>query len=158
MGKENIAYKWHIFFRYCSSPNIAMTFSYSEDAQGVILSTNNLSSTTLKSMEIYTKDSIQTPLDTMKAIWFSKLTPEQQNNCSIQDADRPVDPKNYYEKAHPTPHKTRYEIAVKPDVIKSIIAASGDVLPTNSKYDYLCGSVVGSPFESPAENKIRWNL
>jgi hypothetical protein len=125
-----------------------MLDSYSENFQGNIIENNLLSSTTSKPIVLYAKDPTQTPLQTIQTVWFSKLDPTQQSNCSIQDANHPVDPKNYYEEPHPTARKTRYEIAPKPATIQSIIAASEGDLPQNSNYDYLCGSIVGSSFES----------
>jgi hypothetical protein len=124
-----------------------LSWTYSEGPDGKILRTNDLGSRF--TMETFAKLESQDPLDVMNET-FSKLTPEQQKTCQIQSADEPIEylpngARSNFESPHPTPHKTRYEIAVKPEIVKGIADKYGG-LPDNKQYDYLCGKTVGAPF------------
>jgi hypothetical protein len=76
--------------------------------------------------------------------WYAKLTPEQQKNCEIQNADTQLD--EYTEaEANPTPHKIRYEIQIRKEILNKIFSEH-DGIPSGQEYDYICGSLVGSRF------------
>ena len=132
----------------CKAQN-SLSWTYSEDSEGRIIRTNDLSSRF--TMETFTKEESQSPLDVMTER-FAKLTSKQQNNCQIQSADEPIEylrdgTRSSFESPHPTPHKTRYKIDIKPDIAQGIVDKYGG-LPSGQQYDYLCGNVVGSQFTS----------
>jgi hypothetical protein len=123
------------------------SWTYSEDSDAKIVRTNGLGSRF--TMETFAKQESQGPLDVMNEA-FSKLTPDQQKTCQIQSADEPIEyfpngARSNFESPHPTPYKTRYEIAVKPEIVKGI-ADKYSGLPDTQQYDYLCGKTVGAPF------------
>jgi hypothetical protein len=128
-----------------------LSWNYSEDSDGKIVRTNDLASRF--TMETFTKRESQAPMDVMKEK-FSELTSAQQKACQIQSADEPIEylsngTRSNFESPHPTPHKTRYEIAVKPEIVKGVEDKYGG-LPDSQQDDYLCGKVVGSPFVASA--------
>jgi hypothetical protein len=136
------------FLQDCGSSNSLM-WSYSEDSEGRVLRTNDLHS--LLTMQVFTKRSPQSPLAIMED-WFSKLTPEEQKKCEIQSVDTPIEylpngSRSDFETPHPTPHKIRYKIDMKPEVIKDIDNKS-DGVPSGTQYDFLCGPDVGAHFTS----------
>lgn len=133
------------FLQTCAGAKPLLT--YSEDAAGRILRTSELASRF--TMETRIKQESQSPLDVMTE-QFANLTAEQQRTCQIQSADVPIEylpngTRSSFESPHPTPHKTRYEIGIKQEIVQGIVDKY-DGLPDSQQYDYLCGKVVGSPF------------
>lgn len=122
----------------------AMVFS---DADGRIIGKWATNTTFEFTINVLTKQASQQPIDVVKD-WYAKLTPDQQKICEIQDADQPL---QYFsdgrlmmtEEPHPTLHKIRYQIDVRKDVLKNIIDQYGGI-PSEAKYDYMCGHVVGA--------------
>jgi hypothetical protein len=98
----------------------------------------------------FDKDTARAPLDVVQD-WYAKLTPEQQKVCSIQDADRPI---RYlkdgtpivWEEPHPTEHKTRYKINVRPEVYQAIWDEYEGDPGGSPERDYMCGHEVGNPW------------
>ncbi len=135
------------FLQSCRGSNIP--WSYSEDSQGEILRTNEESR--LLTFKVYEKEESRTPLAIMDE-WYAKLSPDQKKLCSVQPVDEPVEyfkdgSQSTIERPHPTAHKTRYGIAITPQVIQDVSNKFGG-LPTGTKYDFLCGPDVGSKFIS----------
>jgi hypothetical protein len=136
------------YLQTCKTKN-PLSWTYSEDSGGKIVRTNDLSSRF--TMEAFTKQQSQSPLDIVTE-QFAKLTSEQQKTCQIQSADEPIEylpngTQSSFESPHLTPHKTRYEIGVKPEIAQRIVDKY-DGLPSDQQCDYLCGKVVGSQFRS----------
>jgi hypothetical protein len=134
------------YFQNCKAKD-SLFWTYSEESDGKIIRTNDLGSRF--TMEAFAKLESQEPIDVIKEK-FSTLTTVQQKECQIQSADEiieymPNGTRLNFESPHPTPHKTRYEIVVKPEIVKGIADKYGG-LPDSQQYDHLCGKVVGSPF------------
>lgn len=121
-------------------PNIPNQSLLSENQDGTKVQTEKFA------LQIFPKDPLQKPLDTVRE-WYTKLTPEEQRVCEIQDADEPF---QFFtdgrlmvtEDPHPTPHKTRYKIYIKPDIEKEIVDKYGGYLVDG--HDYMCGHLVGT--------------
>ena len=99
-------------------------------------------------LQLFDKSTNESPSDVVKE-WYAKLTSDQQKVCEIEDANEPVDHFNdgmlhWTENPHPMPHKTRYKIAVKLDVIRQITDKYGGDPGSGSGYDYMCGHQVGT--------------
>ena len=107
------------------------------------------------SIQVLAKDPNQSPRDIIEK-YYAQLTPDQQKACEIQNGDEPLEyfsdgalaghPMNQGD-PHPTPHKTRLEIDLKPEVVKAI-EDKFDGLPEDQAYDFLCGPVMGSYLEA----------
>jgi hypothetical protein len=133
------------FLQTCTGVKPLLT--YSEDAAGRILRTSEVASGF--TMETRNKQESQSPLDVMTE-QFAKLTSEQRKVCQIQSADLPIEylpngTRSNFESPHPTPHKTRYEIGIKKEIVQGIVDKY-EGMPDGQQYDYLCGKDVGSPF------------
>jgi hypothetical protein len=106
------------------------------------------------SIQVLAKDSKQSPRDIIEQ-YYAGLTPQQQKNCEIQNEDEPLEyfsdgelagqPMNEAD-THPTPHKTRFKIDLKSEVVKAI-ENKFDGLPEDQAYDFLCGHERGSQIE-----------
>jgi len=102
-------------------------------------------------IQVLNKEATQTPLDIVK-LWYAKLTPDQQKVCEIQNADEPLSyfyngKVNWTEDPHPTPHKTRYKIDIRPENTQRMMQ---DSEPGDTKFDYMCGHTVGTTFSGHA--------
>ena len=157
-SKKDISF----FQQDCPSPPYANDEFYFEDNAGRIergfADDSNGQVRAYPQIELFNKAKSETPYDVVKKEYYDKLTPAGQPNCEIRNADRPLE----YFKAvqgkgkamneaepNPTPHKTRYEIAIKSSTLQAILdKTNGDNPGSNAGYDYLCGNVVGSKFES----------
>ena len=100
-------------------------------------------------IQILPKNSKETPQEVMEK-WFSDLTEEQQQNCNIQNGDEPirqfVNGASYWtEEPHAVPHKQRFKIVVKQEIVDEIINKYSGI-PDDSKFDFMCGHIVGSEF------------
>jgi len=136
--------KISLFEQNCPTPAYASTWTYYEDADGRIMSLNSRDGRDFPTIQLFTKEKGADPLDVVKKEWYSKLTPEQQKACEIQNADRDS---TLSEAPRKTAHKTRYEIDLKPEVSKEIVDKFQG-LPSGREYDFLCGDVVGTYFYS----------
>lgn len=135
------------FLQVCPGESPENIISYSQNSNGNIIGTDPLSTSTTDTIVEYAKSATETPFDVIKTVWFAKLSYMEQSKCSIQNADQPVT--QFSDEApHPTPHKTRFEIAPSPTTVNQILEASGGNLPTGWQYQYLCGPIVGSPFDA----------
>ncbi len=119
---------------------------YTETSSSQIVRSSDLTHDVL-TMEIFGKNATSTPTIIMNQ-WYAKLTPQQKNDCSIQNADNSTS-SPFAEPPLPTSHKTRLKIDIKPEIVQTIFQENGG-LPGGSQYDYLCGSIVGSAFRFPA--------
>jgi hypothetical protein len=150
------------FQQDCPSPPYANDEFYFEDNAGRIdrgfADDPNSQVRAYAQLELFTKAKSEAPYDVVKKEYYDKLTPDEQQNCEIRDADHPLEffkagenkdqPENEAE-PNPTPHKIRYEIALKPSVFQMIIDKNNGGDPgSGAGYDYLCGNVVGSQFDS----------
>ncbi len=102
-------------------------------------------------IHVFTKSASQSPIEAVGE-WYAKLTPEQRTVCEIQSADEPLQHFHdgrlmWTEDPHPMPHKTRYKIDIKPDVRQGIFQ---NTEPGETRYDYMCGHVVGTTFAGHA--------
>lgn len=103
-------------------------------------------------IQVYDKQESEIPLDVLKE-WYVKLTPEQQRKCEIQEADEPL---QYFsdgrlmvtEDPHPTKHKTRYKIDIRPEVVKQIWDQYDGDPGGGEGRDYMCGRLVGTAWGS----------
>jgi len=161
--KRTFSKKGISFFQQdCPSPPYANDGFYFEDSAGRIergfADDSNGQVRAYPQIELFNKAKSETPYDVVKKEYYDKLTPAEQQNCEIRNADRPLE----YFKAgqgkgkamneaepNPTPHKTRYEIEIKSSVLQAILDKNnGDNPGSNAGYGYLCGNLVGSKFES----------
>src|SRR5215471_20400792 len=109
-----------LFEQECSNPSLQASLIESKD--GALIQTSPTQNGNRFQLQIFTKSPGQSPLDVVRE-WYGKLTPEQQNVCEIQDPDTTVE---YFpdgsiksgEGPHPTAHKTRYKIDIKPAISK----------------------------------------
>ena len=161
--KRTFSKKGISFFQQdCPSAPYANDEFYFEDNAGTIergfADDSNGQVRAYPQIELFNKAKSETPHDVLKKEYYDKLTPTQQQNCEIRNADRPLE---YFKASqskgkamneaepNPTPHKTRYEIAIKSSVLQAILDKNnGDNPGSKAGYDYLCGNVVGSQFES----------
>jgi hypothetical protein len=148
------------FQQDCPSPPYAKDEFYFEDNAGRIergfADGQNSQVRVLPQIELFTKTKSETPYDVVKKEYYDKLTPEEQQNCEIRDAEHTLE----YFKAgenkgkaeneaepNPMPHKTRYEIALKPSAFQKILDENNGGDPgSGAGYDYLRGDVVGSTY------------
>jgi hypothetical protein len=129
-------------------PEIPSEWQLSENQDGSALATSETKYGYSFKLQVFGKDAAQKPSDAMQE-WYAKLTPEQQQKCSVQDADEPVahlsDGKLLWtENPHPMLHKTRYKIAIRPEIIKQISDENGGDPGDAPDRDYLCGHIVGT--------------
>jgi hypothetical protein len=121
---------------------------YHENRDGKILQTRRNDNTPHIFIELFTKNPSEDPQNIVREKWFNKLTPQQQMDCEIQNADMRGSFDDYQmEGPYKTGHKTRYMIETKSEVIESILKKF-EGLPDNPLYDYLCGNIVGSTLET----------
>jgi len=143
--KENFS-MIHLFGQVCA--DASMQSPLSESTDGTTLQTQTTKYGYSFKLHLFSKEVSQGPLDVVKG-WYAKLTPNEQKVCEIQNADEPLqyfnDGKpNWTEGPHPTAHKTRYEIAVKPEIVQQISDKYGGDPGSGSGYDYICGRTVGT--------------
>jgi hypothetical protein len=129
-------------------PSVPPEWQLSESQGGSVLTTSETKYGYSFKLQIFEKDAAQKPSDVMQE-WYAKLTPEQQQKCSIQNADEPVDHFSngkllWTENPHPMPHKTRYKVAIRPELIKQIWDEYGGDPGDAPDRDYLCGRIVGT--------------
>jgi hypothetical protein len=139
------------FEQNCPTPAHASYWIFYEDLDGRVMRMTNdpHDDRRLLTMELFTDRGGRAPTDIMNEL-YAKLSSEQQKKCEIQNADEPLQYSSNgtqldFEGPHPTPHKTRYKIGIKPEIVQGI-ADKYDGLPNGQQYDYLCGQAVGSPF------------
>jgi hypothetical protein len=129
-------------------PDIPSEWQLSENQDGSVLATSETKYGYSFKLQVFGKDAARKPSDVMQE-WYAKLTPEQQQKCSVQHADEPVDhlPDGkllWTENPHPIAHKTRYKIAIRPEIIKQISDEYGGDPGDAPDRDYLCGRIVGT--------------
>lgn len=71
-------------------PDVPPEWQLHDSQSGSVLTTSETKYGYSFKLQIFGKDAAQKPLDVMQE-WYAKLTPEQQQKCSAQDADEPVD-------------------------------------------------------------------
>ena len=129
-------------------PDLPAEWQLSESLDGSTLATKESSYGYSFKLQLFAKNAAQKPSDIMK-VWYAKLTPEQQQKCAIQNADEPVDHLSdskllWTENPHRVPHKARYKIDIRPDILKQIENKyNGDPGDAPDR-DYMCGHIVGT--------------
>jgi hypothetical protein len=134
-----------LFEENCLEPSVQSPLS--ENTHGTIVQTQPTQYGYTFKLQLFTKNASESPLDVVKE-WYTKLTPDEQKVCEIQNADEPIDHfidgrVQWTENPHPMSHKTRYKIDIKPALSQQITQNSE---PADPKYDYMCGHLVGSTF------------
>ena len=129
-------------------PDVPPEWQLSENQDGSVLATRETKYGYSFKLQFFGKDTAQKPSEVAQE-WYAKLTPEQQQKCSIQNADEPVDHLSngkllWTENPHPMPHKTRYKIAIRPELIKQIWDENGGDPGDAPDRDYMCGHIVGT--------------
>jgi hypothetical protein len=135
-----------------SCPNSSAQATLSENQDGTITEIVDPKSLYNFKIQPFTKDIGVNPIDVVKE-WYEKLTPEQKKTCEIQNADEALQHFSdgrlmVTEDPHPTAHKTRYKIDIKPEIIKQILDKYGGTPGSGSGYDYLCGHLVGTSWSA----------
>lgn len=144
--KKRTFSKITLFEQSCSDSLPQSQLSESND--GAIVQTQTTKYGYSFKLQLFTKGSTQKPRDIINE-WYAKLTSEQQKLCEVQNADEPL---QYFsdgkillaEAPHPTPHKTRYKITIRPEVIEQIWNEYDGDPGSSPERDYMCGQVVGT--------------
>lgn len=135
-----------LFEENCAHSSSRATLS--ENQAGDILQTKETEFGYSFKLQLFSKSPTQEPLEVVKE-WYSKLTPEQQNVCEIQNPDKDLE---YFpngqlkstEGPHPTDHKIRYKIDVKQAVLDEIFAQYDGDPGGSPERDYMCGLQLGT--------------
>lgn len=150
MRKSFVNQKIKAFVQKCGSLNGIMVFSNKDNKIIGEWPGNSLFQFTIQLLE---KDPTKEPAAIVTEE-FAKLAIAEREKCTIQNADVPL---QYFsdgrpmwtEYPHPTPHKTRYKIVPKQEIIQEIINKF-DGIPSDPNFDYICGSKYGSHFTANA--------
>jgi hypothetical protein len=118
--------KISLFEEHCSDPSLQSPLS--ENTDGTVVQTQPTKYNYIFKLQLFTKDTTQSPLEVVKG-WYAKLTLDEQKVCEIQNADEPVDHfsdgrVHWTENPHPSPHKTRYKIDIRPEISQKIMQNS----------------------------------